>query len=104
MVPVIGRVPLQPPEAVHEAAFEALHCRVTVAPMATLASLAFNVSDGGKATAETPEVSNVEPTEVPRSHAASAVRAANPKMNFNANAVLAEWLRRIELIMRLPDQ
>jgi hypothetical protein len=104
MVPVIARFPLQPPEAVHEVALEALHCRVTDVPIATLFSLALSVSDGGTATAEMPEVSKVEPTAVPRSQAASALRAANPRMHFNANAVLAERLRRIELIMRLPDQ
>ena len=51
MVPVVGNVPLQPPEAAQELALEALHCSVTDAPMATVVSLAFKVTNGGAATA-----------------------------------------------------
>lgn len=45
-----GSVPLQPPEAVQATALAAFHCSVTGEPMATLLSLAFNVTDGGGTT------------------------------------------------------
>jgi len=51
VVPVVGNVPLQPPEAAQELALEALHCSVTDAPMATVVSLAFKVTNGGAVTA-----------------------------------------------------
>jgi len=54
MLPVIGRVPLQPPEASQVLACEASHCKVTDAPMATLSSLAFKVTEGAGTTAATP--------------------------------------------------
>lgn len=47
---MVGSVPLQPPEAVQATAFAAFHCSVTGEPMATLVSLAFNVTDGGGTT------------------------------------------------------
>jgi hypothetical protein len=53
-VPVGGRVPLQPPEAEQALALAAFHCRLTDEPMATLVSLAFNVSDGGGTTVLVP--------------------------------------------------
>jgi hypothetical protein len=102
VVPVGGRVPLQPPEAVQALALAAFHCRLTDEPMSTLLSLAFNVSDGGGTTALlVPVASTVcECEEEP--HAASALSAANPNIDFNANAVPKQRLRRIELITRLP--
>ena len=51
VVPLVGNVPLQPPEAVQELASEALHCNVTDEPMATLLSLAFKLTNGGATTA-----------------------------------------------------
>lgn len=54
VVPVVGSVPLQPPEAVQASALAAFHCSVTDAPMATLLSLAFNVTDGGGTTVLVP--------------------------------------------------
>jgi hypothetical protein len=50
VVPVVGSVPLQPPEAVQLSALTAFHCRVTGEPISTLLSLAFNVTDGGGTT------------------------------------------------------
>ena len=105
MVPLGGNAPLQPPEAVQALAFEAFHCSVTDVPMGTALSLAFKVTNGGATTAGVvallvgvPVVSafELEP------HAASAPRATNPSIDFNANANLERRLRRIELITRLP--
>jgi len=107
VVPVGGRVPLQPPEAEQALALAAFHCRLTDEPMPTLLSLAFNVSDGGGTTvlvapaALDPVASTVSECEE-EPHAASALSAANPSIDFNANAVPKQRLRRIELIMRLP--
>jgi hypothetical protein len=50
VVPVGGRVPLQPPEAEQALALAAFHCRLTDEPMSTLLSLAFNVREGGGTT------------------------------------------------------
>jgi hypothetical protein len=114
VVPVIGNVPLQPPEAAQELAFEALHCSVTDAPMATVVSLAFKVTKGGATTAGAVAL----PVAVPLGrvllvgpllaavvsafelapHAASEPSAANANMDFNANANPLRRLRRIELI------
>jgi hypothetical protein len=103
VLPVVGTVPLQPPEAAQALALDAFHCSVTDEPLGTLLSLAFNVSDGGgttEAAALLPTVSACE--ENPPPHAASELRAANPSIDFNANANRVQWLRRIELITRLP--
>jgi hypothetical protein len=121
VVPVVGSVPLQPPEAAQVCALAAFHCSVTEAPMTTLFSLAFNVTDGGATgagggatgagggaigagggtTVSVPAAStDCVWAEYP--HAASALSAANPSIDFNANAVPKQRLRRIELIMRLP--
>jgi len=54
VVPVGGIVPLQPPEAAQAMALAAFHCRLTVEPISTLLSLAFNVSDGGRTVAGVP--------------------------------------------------
>jgi hypothetical protein len=54
VVPVGGRVPLQPPEAAQALALAAFHCRLTGEPISTLLSLAFNVSDGGRVAAVAP--------------------------------------------------
>jgi hypothetical protein len=112
LLPVVGNEPLQPPEAVQPCALEAFHCSVTDAPAATVFSLAFNVTKGGVTTAGAvgaplapvllcallPAVSALELAP----HAASVTRAANPSIDFNANANLVQRLRRIELITRLP--
>lgn len=102
MLPLVGIVPLQPPEASQVLACAASHCRVTDAPITTLFSLAFNVTDGGGTTAATPVPLYDCASEPPSPHADNALRAANPRIDFNANADLERRLRRIELIMRLP--
>ena len=114
MVPVVGNVPLQPPEAAQDLALEALHCSVTEAPMATVVSLAFNVTKGGATTAGAvalpvvvllggvllvgPLLAVAVSALELAPHAASEPRAANANMDFNANANPLRWLRRIELI------
>jgi hypothetical protein len=112
-VPVVGTAPFQPPEAVQALALVVLHCSVTEAPIATVLSLAFRLTKGGAATAGVavpPEVcvvcgvSGVDEVSalelVP--HAASELSAANPSIDFNANAIPKWRLRRIELITHLP--
>ena len=46
IVPVVGWVPLQPPDAAQLLAWEASHCKVTEAPIVTLVSLALSTTDG----------------------------------------------------------
>ena len=114
MVPVVGNVPLQPPEAEQDLALEALHCSVTEAPMATVVSLAFKVTKGGATTAGAvalpvvvllggvllvgPLLAVAVSALELAPHAASEPRAANANMDFNANANPLRRLRRIELI------
>ena len=114
MVPVVGNVPLQPPEAEQDLALEALHCSVTEAPMATVVSLAFKVTNGGAATAGVvalpvagllgglvlvgPLLAVVVSAFELSPHAASALSTTNTNMDFNANANPKLRLRRIELI------
>lgn len=114
MVPVVGNVPLQPPEAAQELALEALHCSVTDAPMATVVSLAFKVTNGGAATAGAvalpvvvllggvllvgPLLAVAVSALELAPHAASAPSTTNTNMDFNANANPKRRLRRIELI------
>ena len=123
MVPVIGNVPLQPPEAAQELALEALHCSVTGAPTATMVSLAFRLTNGGATTAGVvalvvevllvgevlgavlvasvllPVVSAFELAP----QAASEPSAAKTNIDFNANADPNWRLRRIELIRVSQD-
>jgi hypothetical protein len=118
VVPSVGNVPLQPPDAAQVLAFEAFHCSMTDAPMATVLSLAFKVTNGGATTAggvalpvapplggvllAGPLLAVVDSALELIPHAASEPRAANPSIDFNANAIPKRWLRRIELITRLP--
>jgi hypothetical protein len=119
---VVGSAPLQPPDAVQAVALVALHCSVTDAPTATVVSLALKVTNGGAATAGgvavvdavllvgvlllgvllvgmlVPDVSAFELAP----HAASAPSTVNTNKDFNASAKPEWWLRRIELITRLP--
>jgi hypothetical protein len=121
--PVVGNVPLQPPDAVQKLALVALHCSVTAAPTATVLSLAFKVTKGG-ATAvgvgallaavvlvavllggvllvgPLPAVVVSAFELIP--HAASPPSTENTNKDFNANANPEQWLRRLELITRLP--
>ena len=110
MVPVVGTAPLQPPEAVQAVASVVFHCSVTEAPMATVLSLAFRLTNGGATTTGVvapPDVcavcgvGDVSALEL-APHAASELSAANPSIDFNANAIPKWRLRRIELITRLP--
>lgn len=114
VLPLVGNVPLQPPEAVHELALEAFHCSVTDEPMATLLSFAFKLTNGGATTAGVVGVlpvvallGAVLPLDVCASelapHAASEPSAANTSMDFNAYANLKRRLRRIELIRVSQD-
>ena len=117
VVPVIGNEPLQPPDASQVLALVALHTSVTDAPMATVVSLAFKVTNGGAATAGAVGLvaavlpvalslaavpSTVSPFEL-APHAASEPSAANTNMDFNANAIPMRRLRRIELIRVSQD-
>ena len=103
VLPVGGIVPLQPPEAAQLFALAAFHCRVTDEPTGTVDSLAFRDTVGaGMAETELPvEESAVCAVEL-EPQAASEPRVAKPSIDFNANANLELWLRRIELITRLP--
>ena len=119
MVPVVGNVPLQPPDAAQELALEALHCSVTDEPMATVVSLAFKVTKGGATTAGAvalpvvvllggvllvgPLLAVAVSALELAPHAASEPRAANANMDFNANANPMRRLRRIELIRVSQD-
>ena len=51
VVPVVGMVPLQPPDAAQLLALVAFHCSVTGVPMATVLSFAFKTTNGGAAVA-----------------------------------------------------
>ena len=57
-VPETDLVPLQPPDAVHEVASVADHCKVAVCPLVTEAGAAVNVTTGG-ATASATFMPNV---------------------------------------------
>lgn len=46
VVPLVGSVPLQPPEALQESAPEALHSKVVEVPLVTLLCLATSVIAG----------------------------------------------------------
>jgi len=113
VVPVVGNVPLQPPDAAHVLALVALHCSVTGVPTATVFSLAFRLTTGGATAAGVAPVLVAAALVGPllavvvsafelMPHAASEPNAANTNIDFNANANLEQRLRRIELITRLP--
>ena len=96
-------VPLQPPEPAQLSALAEFHCRVTDEPAGTEASLAFRLTVGaGIAEAELPAAESDDCAFELEPQAASEPRAAKPSIDFNTNANLERWLRRIELITRLP--
>jgi hypothetical protein len=117
VVPLIANEPLHPPDASQLLALVALHTSVTDAPMATVVSLAFKVTNGGAAVTGAvallvaavlvavslavvaPVVSafELEP------HAASEPSTVNTNIDFNANANPKLRLRRIELIRVSQD-
>jgi hypothetical protein len=45
-LPLVGCVPLQPPDAVHVSAYFALHCKVAEVPMGTVLFVAASVTTG----------------------------------------------------------
>ena len=45
-LPLVGWVPLQPPDAVHVSAYFALHCRVAEVPTGTVLFMAASVTTG----------------------------------------------------------
>jgi hypothetical protein len=57
MVPLVGCVPLQPPDAVQVSAFFALHCKVAGVPMATVLFMAASVTTGFEAALSGPVIS-----------------------------------------------
>jgi hypothetical protein len=79
-----------------------LHCSVTLRPIGTAFSLAFNISVGGEisllATVPALEVTLVDVPE----HAATVPSAADASIDFNTNAQLTCLLRRIEFILVSP--
>jgi hypothetical protein len=114
VVPVVGNVPLQPPDAAQLLALVALHCNVTGAPMATILSLAFKVTNGGATTVGVaaplggvllvgPLLAVVVSAFELIPHAAREPSAANPSIDFNASANPKLRLRRIELIRVSQD-
>lgn len=118
-MPMVGTAPFQPPEAVQALALVALHCNVTEAPTATVPSLAFRLTNGGARTAGVaalalavllggvllvgPLLAEVVSAFELMPHAASEPSAADANIKFKANANLARWLRRIELIRVSQD-
>jgi hypothetical protein len=52
-VPLVGLAPAQAPEAAQEAAFDADHCKVALAPLATMFGLADRLTTGGGGVTDT---------------------------------------------------
>jgi hypothetical protein len=50
VVPLVGRVPLHPPEAAQDCASLAVHCKVAAVPLATLLLVATRETSGFAAT------------------------------------------------------
>jgi hypothetical protein len=105
MVPLVGNVPLQPPEAVQLSALEAFHCSVTDAPMATLLSFACRATVGAVAAAAG-LIAAVVPVKASDDdcplQAASALRAVIPRIDLMTNAALTRRLPQFDFIPRLP--
>ena len=107
-MPVVGTVPVQPPDAVQDSALEAFHCRVTDAPMATLLSSACRLTDGAVAVlaAAAGLIAPVVPVKAFDDdcplQAASALRAVIPRIDLMTNAAQTRRLPHFELIPRLP--
>jgi hypothetical protein len=105
IVPVVGTVPLQPPEALQDWALEAFHCSVTDAPMVTLLSFACRLTVGavaaatGLAAAAVPVKASDDDCPL---QAASALRAVIPRIVLMSNAAQTRRLLQFEFITRLP--
>jgi len=104
IVPVVGTVPLQPPDAVQVSALEAFHCSVTDAPMATLLSfdcrLIVGTATGVLAVAAVVPV-KASDDDCPL-QAASALTAVIPRIDLMMNAAQTRRLPQFEFIPRLP--
>ena len=81
-VPLVGRVPLHPPEAVQLCAFCALHCKVVAVPMTTLLLVGTSVT-AGIATLLPIEPVGVVWTDADAPQAASADNAAHTSAQRN---------------------
>ena len=102
IVPLIGWVPLHPPEAVQDFAWVALHCKVVALPLGTLALFATRVTAGFAVSVEavvavlTLDVLTLEGLEASVSadddspQAASAANAAHPSAQRNTRQTSAE--------------
>jgi len=77
VVPLVGWVPLQPPDAAQVCAFFAFHCNVAAVPMATLLSAATRVTAGVAVLAAAGSAAAVW-TDDDSPHAANAENAAHP--------------------------
>ena len=109
IVPLIGWVPLHPPEAVQDFAWVALHCKVVALPLGTLALFATRVTAGFAVSVEavvavlTLDVLTLEGLEASVSaddspQAASAANAAHPSAQRNTRQTSAECdVRRLLL-------
>jgi hypothetical protein len=108
IVPAVGIVPLQPPEAVQVSALDAFHCSVTGEPMDTLLSSACRLTvgaDGGIAAAAgliAPAVPVKASDDDCPLQAASALRAVIPRIDLMTNAAQTRRLPQFEFIPRLP--
>jgi hypothetical protein len=105
IVPAVGIVPLQPPEAVQVSALDAFHCNVTDAPMATLLSFACRLTVGAVATA-TGLAAAVVPVKASDDdcplQAASALRAVMQRIDLMTNTAQTRRLPQFKFIPRLP--
>ena len=105
IVPLIGWVPLHPPEAVQDFAPVALHCKVVALPLGTLALFATRVTAGFAVSVEAVvAVLTLEGLEASVSadddspQAASAANAAHPSAQRNTRQTSAECdVRRLLL-------
>jgi hypothetical protein len=101
MVPAVGTVPLQPPEAVQVSALEAFHCSVTDAPMATLLSFACRLTVGAVAGAAG-RIASVDPVKASDDdwplQAASALRAVIPRIDLMTKAAQTRRVLQCEFI------
>ena len=83
MVPLVGWLPLQPPDAVQLCASFALHCKIVEVPMATLVFVAASVTDGFAATLAPGAVKAEVSADDDCPHADKADSAANARSNCN---------------------
>jgi hypothetical protein len=88
-VPLVGWLPLHPPDAAHVCAFFALHCNVAGVPMTMLLFVATSVTAGVAAPLAAGSVTAVWPgDDCPQ--AANAEKAAHPRIPRNRREAPAE--------------